>query len=109
MDIWRSAKRADAGRHIVAQGATNDFSLLEHTFIGTRQTGKASRVNICIPIRCGGRGLGSRHLHTAAASTNRQMAFYEEGLHGGVVTTGYDVARHVDLLLGGVVPIVNLE
>lgn len=35
------------------------------------------------------------------------MLFYE-GLHGGYVGEGADVARHVDLLVG-VVPIINLE
>jgi phosphoribulokinase len=35
------------------------------------------------------------------------MLFYE-GLHGGVVTSEVNVARHVDLLIG-VTPIVNLE
>ncbi|MEB3321614.1 MAG: phosphoribulokinase, partial [Synechococcaceae cyanobacterium] len=35
------------------------------------------------------------------------LLFYE-GLHGGVVGEGYDVAAHVDLLVG-VVPITNLE
>ncbi|MDX1697642.1 MAG: phosphoribulokinase [Thiohalobacterales bacterium] len=35
------------------------------------------------------------------------LLFYE-GLHGGIVTEGVDVASHVDLLIG-VVPIVNLE
>lgn len=35
------------------------------------------------------------------------LLFYE-GLHGGVKGEGYDVARHVDLLIG-MVPIVNLE
>ena len=35
------------------------------------------------------------------------LLFYE-GLHGGIVTDGVDVAKHVDLLIG-VVPIVNLE
>lgn len=35
------------------------------------------------------------------------LLFYE-GLHGGVVTSEVDVAKHVDLLIG-VVPIVNLE
>ncbi|MEN8108739.1 MAG: phosphoribulokinase [Pseudomonadota bacterium] len=35
------------------------------------------------------------------------LLFYE-GLHGGIVTDGIDVAKHVDLLIG-VVPIVNLE
>jgi len=36
-----------------------------------------------------------------------EMLFYE-GLHGGYVGDGVDVARHVDLLVG-VVPIINLE
>lgn len=35
------------------------------------------------------------------------ILFYE-GLHGGVVTDQYDIARHVDFLVG-VTPIVNLE
>lgn len=35
------------------------------------------------------------------------LLFYE-GLHGGVVTSEYDIAKYVDLLIG-VVPIVNLE
>ena len=35
------------------------------------------------------------------------LLFYE-GLHGGVVAGGVDVARHADLLVG-VVPIINLE
>lgn len=35
------------------------------------------------------------------------LLFYE-GLHGGVVSGGVDVARHVDLLIG-VVPVINLE
>ncbi len=38
---------------------------------------------------------------------NAELLFYE-GLHGGVVTEGVDVAKWVDLLVG-VVPIVNLE
>ncbi len=36
-----------------------------------------------------------------------EMLFYE-GLHGGYVGEGADVAKHVDLLVG-VVPIINLE
>jgi phosphoribulokinase len=35
------------------------------------------------------------------------LLFYE-GLHGGVVSDGVDVARHTDILIG-VVPIINLE
>lgn len=38
---------------------------------------------------------------------NTNILFYE-GLHGGVVTSKSNVAKHVDLLVG-VVPIVNLE
>jgi phosphoribulokinase len=36
-----------------------------------------------------------------------ELLFYE-GLHGGVVTTSADIARHADLLIG-VVPVINLE
>jgi phosphoribulokinase len=39
--------------------------------------------------------------------TGTDLLFYE-GLHGGVVGDGYDVASHADLLVG-VVPITNLE
>ena len=35
------------------------------------------------------------------------LLFYE-GLHGGIVTEGVDVAQHVDLLVG-VTPVINLE
>lgn len=35
------------------------------------------------------------------------LLFYE-GLHGGLITEGVNIARHVDLLIG-VVPIINLE
>ncbi|MDG4813741.1 phosphoribulokinase, partial [Hydrogenovibrio sp. 3SP14C1] len=35
------------------------------------------------------------------------LLFYE-GLHGGLVTQEYDIARHVDLLVG-VAPTMNLE
>ena len=42
-----------------------------------------------------------------ALPPDADLLFYE-GLHGGVVTDEYNVAQHVDLLIG-VVPIVNLE
>lgn len=42
-----------------------------------------------------------------AMDEGAEMLFYE-GLHGGYVGEGADVARHVDLLVG-VVPIINLE
>lgn len=71
-----------------------------------------------------GRGKVRRYVHDAAESkelgcepgtftgwqpmrADSDVLFYE-GLHGGYVGNGIDVARHVDLLVG-VVPIVNLE
>jgi phosphoribulokinase len=71
-----------------------------------------------------GRGRVRRYVHDAAESReldcepgtftdwqpmrpDSDLLFYE-GLHGGYVGDGVDVARHVDLLVG-VVPIVNLE
>lgn len=74
----------------------------------------------------GARGTGTtrRYLHTEEEAAqvaqpvgtftpwsklppDTDMLFYE-GLHGGVVTSEVNVARHVDLLIG-VTPIVNLE
>jgi phosphoribulokinase len=71
-----------------------------------------------------GTGRVRRYLHDEAeAERNRQPpgtftawqdlpagtdVLYYEGLHGGVVAGGVDVARHTDLLVG-VVPILNLE
>lgn len=40
-------------------------------------------------------------------SLDTELLFYE-GLHGGVITEGYNIPQYVDLLIG-VVPIVNLE
>lgn len=71
-----------------------------------------------------GGGLMRRYLHTESEALEAgqavgtftpwekvppgtDMLFYE-GLHGGVVTSEVNVARHVDLLIG-VTPIVNLE
>lgn len=42
-----------------------------------------------------------------ALPADSDLLFYD-GLHGGVVTEQFDIARHVDLLIG-VTPIVNLE
>src|SRR5581483_6068606 len=71
-----------------------------------------------------GTGLVRRYLHTEAEAEaagqavgtftpwsklppDTDVLFYE-GLHGGVVTSEVNVARHVDLLIG-VTPIINLE
>jgi phosphoribulokinase len=71
-----------------------------------------------------GRGRIRRYLHDDAEAAKLQLPagtftpwrdlppesdlLYYEGLHGGVVADGVDVARHTDLLVG-VVPIINLE
>jgi len=71
-----------------------------------------------------GTGLVRRYLHTEAEAEEADQAvgtftpwsklppdtdvLFYEGLHGGVVTSEVNVARHVDLLIG-VTPIVNLE
>lgn len=103
-------KARDLGRHISYFGPeANNFGLLEQTFKQYGQSGK---------------GESRKYLHTydEAVPYNQNpgtftpwlplpeptdVLFYE-GLHGGVVTDSYDVAQHVDLLVG-VVPIVNLE
>jgi phosphoribulokinase len=70
-----------------------------------------------------GCGTGRRYLHDAAEAAAAgqepgtftsweplppsELLFYE-GLHGGVKTDRFDIAGHVDLLVG-VVPVVNLE
>ena len=71
-----------------------------------------------------GTGLVRQYLHTEAEAraaglpvgtftpwaplpAGTQLLFYE-GLHGGIVTDEYDVAGHVDLLIG-MTPTVNLE
>jgi phosphoribulokinase len=71
-----------------------------------------------------GRGRVRRYVHDASESkelgcdpgtftdwqsiTEASDLLFYEGLHGGYVGGGVDVARHVDLLVG-VVPIINLE
>jgi phosphoribulokinase len=103
-------KAQEQGRHISYFGAeANDFTRLEALF---REYGAT------------GNGEVRRYLHSFddAVPYNQvpgtftpweplpkatDLLFYE-GLHGGVVGEGYDVAQHVDLLIG-MVPIVNLE
>lgn len=103
-------KAQEQGRHISYFGAeANDFTRLEALF---REYGAT------------GNGEVRRYLHSFddAVPYNQvpgtftpweplpkatDLLFYE-GLHGGVVGDGYDVAQHVDLLIG-MVPIVNLE
>lgn len=109
MDV--AIRRAqEQGRHISYFGPeANDFGRLESLF---RDYG------------AGGQGEYRRYLHSFddAVPYNQMpgtftpweplpagtdMLFYE-GLHGGVAGADYNVAKHVDLLIG-MVPIVNLE
>ncbi|GAP74272.1 MULTISPECIES: phosphoribulokinase [Pseudoalteromonas] len=98
------------GRHISYFGReANDFEALESLFANYGETGN---------------GKVRRYLHTfdEAVPYNQlpgtftpwqeleqgtDLMFYE-GLHGGVADEDYDVAKHVDLLIG-MVPIINLE
>lgn len=100
----------EQGRHISYFGPeANNFGLLEKNFADYGEKGN---------------GQFRKYLHTydeampynqapgtftpwEALPEDTQLLFYE-GLHGGVITKDYDVAKHVDLLVG-VVPIVNLE
>ena len=103
-------KAQEQGRHISYFGPeANDFERLESLFEEYGRTGNGQ-------IR--------RYLHTFDdAVPYNQMpgtftpwenmpentdALFYEGLHGGVCGEGYDVSKHVDLLIG-MVPIVNLE
>lgn len=103
-------KAQEQGRHISYFGPeANDFQRLEGLFKAYGETGQGE-------IR--------RYLHSFDdAVPYNQMpgtftpwealpehtdALFYEGLHGGVCGDGYDVAKHVDLLIG-MVPIVNLE
>lgn len=100
-------KAKEQNRHISYFGPeSNDFGLLEQT--STEYGEKGTRKRWC-------------YLHTYDKAVpqpstftpweklpkNTDILFYE-GLHGGVVTSKYNAAKHVDLLVG-VVPIVNLE
>jgi len=103
-------KAQEKGRHISYFGPeANDLEALETLFA---EYGKS------------GTGRHRRYLHSFddAVPYNQMpgtftpwedlpaatdLMFYE-GLHGGMVGKGYDVAKHVDLLIG-MVPIVNLE
>ncbi|RUO73738.1 phosphoribulokinase [Idiomarina seosinensis] len=103
-------KAQEQGKHISYFGAeANDFERLQELFRTYAKTG---------------RGQVRRYLHTFDdAVPYNQMpgtftpwedlpedadALFYEGLHGGVAGQDYDVAKHVDLLIG-MVPIVNLE
>lgn len=103
-------KAQEQGKHISYFGSeANDFERLQELFHTYAKTGN---------------GEVRRYLHTfddavpynqmpgtftpwEALPQDTDVLFYE-GLHGGVSGEDYDVAQHVDLLIG-MVPIVNLE
>jgi phosphoribulokinase len=103
-------KAQEQGRHISYFGPeANDFNRLEALFRQYAETGS---------------GEVRRYLHSfddavpynqtpgtftpwELLPSDTDLLFYE-GLHGGVSAADYDVAQHVDLLIG-MVPIVNLE
>ncbi|HEY6005112.1 MAG TPA: phosphoribulokinase [Anaeromyxobacter sp.] len=104
------AEAQEAGRTLSHFGPdANLFRELEELFEGYGATG---------------RGRVRRYLHDEIEAESCQQppgtftpwqemppdtdVLYYEGLHGGVVADGVDVARHADLLVG-VVPILNLE
>lgn len=103
-------KAQEQGKHISYFGKeANDFERLQELF---RYYGKC------------GQGKIRRYLHSFDDAVpynqmpgtftpwedlpNDTDVLFYEGLHGGVASQDYDVARHVDLLIG-MVPIVNLE
>lgn len=103
-------KARDMGRHISYFGdQANDFGLLEQTFreyadSGTGQTRKYLHTyDEAVPWN----QMPGTFTPWQPLAQPTDVLFYE-GLHGGVVTPEYNVAQHVDLLVG-VVPIVNLE
>lgn len=103
-------KARDAGKHISYFGSeANDFGLLEHTFCeyGRSGTGQSRKYlhtyNEALPWN----QVPGTFTPWQPLPESTDVLFYE-GLHGGVVTQQYNVAQHVDLLIG-MVPIVNLE
>lgn len=109
MDVAiRNAK--EQSRHISYFGPeSNDFGLLEQSLIeyGEKGTGKRRHYlhtyDEAVPYNL----QPGTFTPWEPLPKNTDILFYE-GLHGGIVTSKYNVAKHVDLLVG-VVPIVNLE
>jgi phosphoribulokinase len=89
--------------------AANTFNKLEKLFrdYGLRGTGTVRRyLHTEAEAKAVGQAAGT-FTPWGKLPPDTDMLFYE-GLHGGVVTSEVNVARHVDLLIG-MTPIVNLE
>ncbi len=100
----------EGGRPISHFGPeSNHLDLLEQLFreYGERGTGQM-RLYLHSPERADQYGQAPGTFTPWAPIPDDTDLLFYEGLHGGVVTGQFDVARHVDLLIG-VAPIVNLE
>ncbi|OZB03807.1 MAG: phosphoribulokinase [Idiomarina sp. 34-48-12] len=103
-------KAQEQGRHISYFGPeANDFTRLEALFreYGTTGNGEIRRYLHSFDDAVPYNQVPGTFTPWEPLPKDTDLLFYE-GLHGGVVGEGYDVAQHVDLLIG-MVPIVNLE
>ena len=103
-------KAQEQGRHISYFGPeANDFARLEALFRQYSATGSGDirrylhNFDDAVPYN----QVPGTFTPWEPLPSDTDLLFYE-GLHGGVSGDGYDVAKHVDLLIG-MVPIVNLE
>lgn len=109
MDV--AIRRAqEQGRHISYFGPeANDFERLDKLFAEYSEHGKGEcrhylhSFDDAVPYN----QMPGTFTPWEPLPEKTDLLFYE-GLHGGVTGDDYDVARHVDLLIG-MVPIVNLE
>ncbi|RUO29384.1 phosphoribulokinase [Aliidiomarina sedimenti] len=100
----------EQGRHISYFGPeANDFERLEKLFADYSQcgTGELRRYLHSFDDAVPYHQMPGTFTPWEPLPAETDLLFYE-GLHGGVQGENYDVARHVDLLIG-MVPIVNLE
>jgi len=103
-------KAQEQGRHISYFGPeANDFKRLETLFreYGTTGNGQVRRYLHSFDDAVPYNQVPGTFTPWEPLPADTDLLFYE-GLHGGVTGDDYNVAQHVDLLIG-MVPIVNLE
>ncbi len=119
-DSYHRYDRAEMARQVelaARQGRTlthfgpdgNVFGELEALFAGYGANGTGRRrhyIHTDADAELHG-GTPGRFTDWEPLAPDTDLLLYE-GLHGGLVAGGHDLARHVDLLIG-VVPIINLE